>query len=126
MWTLVETLMVSTMKHVCTRIHNETNCIAYLRGFTDAATTCKQYGDDIDTMIVKVNEMHDSAPSRLIRRYELFADTNKYYIMGLAHALDVVNCLGARFKNGYRSDDEVFVRNLLAHSGYKVKGSYQD
>jgi len=118
---LVTTLLQSTAKFSARKIPGVENTEAYMRASKSALATCSEYGDDVNSMLAWVKKLRVNAEKNLMPRRRLFSDPNKYYLLGLDHAVDVVSCIAARFENGYTSPDEVFVRNLLAYSKYKVK-----
>lgn len=119
MSSLVNTLLVSTAKYTVKKVPGIENTEAYIKASNNAISTCLDYGDDINMMVIKINKLRDDAAKNLIPRRNMFSDPNKYYLMGLDHAVDVVSCLAARFENGYTSNVEIFIRNILSRSRYE-------
>jgi hypothetical protein len=116
---LVNTLLLSTAKYAVRKVPGLENSKAYMKASSHAEATVKDYGDDVNMMLTKVKKLREDAQKNLMPRSNMFSDPNKYYLMGLDHALDVVSCLAARFENGYSSEPEVFIKNILARSKYE-------
>jgi hypothetical protein len=68
-------------------------------------------GQDIVVVRRKIRNLLACAPRQIRRRW--FTLEKGYYIMGLQHALNVVDSIMIRFVEGYSSQDEVFIRNIL-------------
>jgi len=120
---LVNTLMESTAIHTVRGIHHPKDTEAYL----EAMRWCNHELFKLRFNIAPLRQMKqvierikEVAPSiRERRRFEIFTSYDLYYDLGIHHAEDIVNSIAIRFEDGYSSDDEVFITNLLERSKFK-------
>lgn len=112
---LARTLMSSTCTHTAAHIWLEKNRFAYVKAMSYCYHICSEgeSGNDINLMRDKLYRLRRTVPSKFIKRFELFHATKGYYIMGVHHALDVVESMITRFEKGYSYADEFFVRSIL-------------
>lgn len=117
---LVNVLLESTLKYTIPRIHYMKDKEAFVRGMRECIYICtNECGDDVNAMKGRLDKLLKETPKKLIKRSTLFGDVNKFYILGLQQASQVVDSIVIRFEGCYVSDDKVFISNILERSKYE-------
>lgn len=108
---LVNTLMGSACTWTASKIYNQANRFAYVRAVSRCAYECRDKSvDDMKTALLKLRR---NTPGTFMRRWELFSNVKRYYMLGIEMSLEVVESINVRFEKGHSHEDERFVRNIL-------------
>lgn len=115
---LVRTLMESTCVYVSKNISHEKDREAYIKAMRRCYYLCSTEcsSDDVSAMLKAIEKLYKEAPATFIKRWELFSDTKRHYMLGVAHALDIVRTLNTKFITGSGHPDTIFIRNILGGS----------
>lgn len=117
----LRTLMGSKCTWVASKITREKYRFTYVRAMSRCYYLCseRESGNDAKLMLQKLRNLRRTVPKHLKRRW--FSSENGYYLMGIEHAIATVESILTRFVNGYSSNDEVFVRNILEGTSHGDK-----
>ena len=112
---LARILIDSTCTYGALHIHNEKNRFAYVRAMSRCLSICvdKTNRNDVSRMRTELLKIKKDAIKNLKPRWELFSNTNRYYMFGIGQALDAVESINTRFEKGYSHNDSYFVRSIL-------------
>lgn len=106
---LMVELMKSTGNFVHARIHSEKGKHAYQTGLQEAIETLYEFisreSSNVEMMRDKVKALYDEPEHRFKRRwFSAQAEQERYFIMAVDHAMDVIDSIDSRFiKGGERS-----------------------
>jgi hypothetical protein len=119
---LARTLLSSTCTHTAAHIWLEKNRHSYVKAMSRCYQLCSEgeSGNDINLMRSKLARLRMTVPGTFIWRFEPFASTKGYYLMGIHHSLDAVDSIITRFQKGYSYNDEFFVRSILERKKNEV------
>lgn len=111
--------MESTCVYVSDKISHDKDKKAYVKAMRHCYYLCSTQcaGDDTYKMLSVLSKLERNAPSTLMRRFEIFSNTKHHYMLGVAHALDIVRTIHTRFVTGDGHPDTRFVRNILGGRG---------
>lgn len=112
---LVRTLIDSTCTYIASNVDREGDRFAYVRAMSRCLNLCTDAScqNDVNKMKKELLKLRKDASKSLRKRFELFGNTNRYYMLGIQHSLEVVESIGTRFDKGYSHADEFFVRSIL-------------
>lgn len=105
---LVRNLMESTCVYTSARIENEKDRSAYIKAMRRCYYICSEEcnGNQLSRMLNDLTKLQNKALSTFIRRFEIFSDVKKHYMLGIHQSLDIVRCIGKRFITGHSSDPD--------------------
>ena len=120
---LVQILINSTCNYVAPRIVNEENRFAYIKAMCRCLSVCNSEEGEGDLTKIKINLLkvvHDSIKNPQAG-WKLFSSTDKYYKMGIAQSLDIVESISRRFDGEHPYPDEFLVRSILEDYHHEIK-----
>jgi hypothetical protein len=112
---LVRTLIDSTCTYTALHIGNEKNRFAYVKAMGRCLSICSSdvNKDDIAKMKAELLKVKKDSIVNMIRRFEMFSNTNGFYRLGVGHSLDIIESIQRRFETGYAHADDFFIRSIL-------------
>jgi hypothetical protein len=107
--------MESTCAYTSLHISSLKDRVAYVKAMRRCRYICskKCNGDDLSGMLSELKKLRKSCPTTFIRRFEIFSNTKKHYILGIDHSLEIVSSIHRRFVAGGRDSDTTFVCRFL-------------
>lgn len=112
---LIRTLMESTCTYTSGRIGSDKDRDSYIASMRRCYYLCSEecVGNDTFAMITTLAKLQKQAPRDIKKRFSLFSDVNKHYMLGIAHSLDIVTTIHKKYVTGHTSPDTTFIRNIL-------------
>lgn len=113
---VTQILMGSACTWTASKIWHEANRFAYVKAMSRCAFECRGKSlNDQRTILLKLRR---NTPSTFTKRFEVFSNVKRYYMLGIEMSLEVVESMITRFEKGYSHADEYFVRNILERNNH--------
>lgn len=120
---LVSILTESTAVHVSARIHYKKDKDAYLKAIRLCYAICRDSQDNLAQMKLRLSNLKEAA-SKVDSGFEVFANTKKYYMLGIDNVIDIIDSFINRFEKEFTSADEVFVETILEKNARENKSIF--
>lgn len=108
---ITQVLIGSACTWTASKIWHESNRFAYVKAMSRCSTECK--GKSVSDMRTILLKLQRDTPRTFVKRFELFSNVKRYYMLGIEMSLEIVESMNTRFEKGYSHADEYFVRNIL-------------
>jgi len=70
-------------------------------------------GNALARMMKDLRRLEYEAPKSFIRRFEIFSNVKRHYLLGVTQSIDIVSSIEKRFITGQASPDTTFIRSIL-------------